>query len=322
MSRFLHWIPLLLLVGSLADAQPLPALSGVEKLAEHRSALDTVLMMRGPLDEQDRERRGSGWLRLEGSSVLTYFRLQPDTASLQVLRDYQRALEAAGFDILFTCETSDGSCYRTREGWSPDTAPYSLALHYDAMPELPRLEQDFIRNYFGTRARYLLAQRADQERQGDQYVSLTLAEHSRGNHAFLRELTTDQSAATSTPDAAVAALLADLQRDGTTVLRGLRFRPGSAQLQLGADKALMTLAGVLHAAPSLRLAVVAHADRDTPSERAGALALERAQTLVDALVKDEGIAAMRLQARAGTPAVASAPSGTDTRVELVTLAPE
>lgn len=300
------------------QAQALPALPSAEKLDEHRSRLDTFWLIRGPLDPQPADRSADAWLRLEGSSVLSYYRLRPEAATLQVLRDYQRALLSAGFDVLFSCETSDGSCYQTHPRLGKDTAPYVFALSLDDQPELPRLEGDYIRNYFGSRARYLLAARADADTHSRRYLSLALAEHGRGNHAFLREVVVELPSVAADTQAAANALLSTLLRDGRSLLRGLRFQPGSAQLQLGGDGALNELATLMHANPALRLTIEAEADRETPAGDVEALALQRAQTLVSAMVQGEGVAASRLQARAGSGVAAS---GTDARVQLIVLEP-
>lgn len=319
-KRFIA-VLLLLALGvapGLMEAQPLPALPYAEKLDEYRSSLDSFTLIRGPLGPQTSDRSADAWLRLEGSSVLSYYRLQPEAATLHVLRDYQRALLSAGFDVLFSCETSDGSCYQTHPRLDSDNAPYVFALSLDDQPELPRLEGDFIRNYFGSRARYLLAARAEADTHRRRYLSLALAEHGRGNHAFLREVVVELPSVAADTRAAADALLSALQREGRSVLRGLRFQPGSAQLQLGGEAALRELASLVHANPALRLAIEAEADRDTPAGEAEALALQRAQTLVSTMVQGEGIAASRLQARAGSSVAAS---GADARVLLIVLEP-
>jgi len=299
-------------------AQALPALPSAEKLDEHRSSLDTFWLIRGPLDPQPADRSADAWLRLEGSSMLSYYRLQPEAATLQVLRDYQRALLSAGFEVLFSCETSDGSCYQPHPRLGKDTAPYVFALSLDDQPELPRLEGDFIRNYFGSRARYLLAARAEADTHRWRYLSLALAEHGRGNHAFLREVVVELPSVAADTRAAAIALLSTLLRDGRSLLRGLRFQPGSAQLQLGGDGALSELATLMHANPALRLTIEVETDRETPAGDAEALALQRAQTLVTAMVQGEGVAASRLQARAGSSVTAS---GADARVQLIAQEP-
>lgn len=298
MSMFRPCLPLLaLFAAAFAQAQSLPELPMAQKLDEHRGGLDSLMLIRGPLDEKDSERRGDSWLRLQGRSVLTYYRLQPEASTLEVLLGYQQALEAQGFSVLFSCDTSDGSCYQQRPNWSPDTAPYQFASVYDANPELPRLEQDFIRNYFGTRARYLLAAGPEAGKASRSFASLTLTEHGRGNYAFLRVVEVAAPAGAG-PSAAGSGLLDTLQNDGRATLEGLRFQPGRSALQLGSEAALAPLIQALHAAPGLRLAVVGYADADTPEDQAAALALRRAQALVTTLIEDEGIAAARLEPRA------------------------
>lgn len=321
MSMIQRCMPLLaLFAAEFVQAQTLPALPSAQKLDEHRDGLDSVLLIRGPLDEKDSERRGDSWLRLQGRSVLTYYRLLPEASTLEVLLGYQQALEAQGFSVLFSCDTSDGSCYQQRPNWSPDTAPYQFATVYDANPELPRLEQDYIRNYFGTRARYLLAAGPVAGQANHSFASLTLTEHSRGNFAFLRvvEVAAPAGAGAS---AAGSGLLDTLQNDGRARLEGLRFQPGRSALQVGSEAALAPLIQALHASPGLRLAVVGHADADTPEDQAAELALRRAQALVTALIENEGIAAARLQPRASASASEPPTRAAGAAVLLIALAP-
>lgn len=124
---------------------------GSEQVGRRISEFDEVEIMNGPIGDA-RGIGAPGWLRLEGKISLLYYKLPADRSTLEVLRNYQSSLEGKGFRTLYTCTTSNGSCYIGREGRSVDTAPYSFALALDANPELPRFDGDYVRNYFETNA--------------------------------------------------------------------------------------------------------------------------------------------------------------------------
>ena len=295
---------------------------GSELVGRQVSDFDEAELMNGPIGIA-RGIGAPGWMRVEGRITLLYYRLPAGRSSLEVLRNYQSSLEAKGFTTAFTCATSNGSCYENRPGRLPNTAPYDFALALDANPELPRLDGDFIRNYFGTNARYLLARRAGSD--GTTWVSLSLAEHARGNHAFVRVVETKAMDAGKIGFIDAAGMQDRLAADGRVSLYGIHFDFDRDAVRADSKPTLDEIARLLRTDADLRLAVVGHTDAKGDADYNRGLSERRAANVVRALVGDYGIAASRLDPRgAGADEPVAANDSEDgrarnRRVELIRL---
>lgn len=334
MSATLPFRPILALLASFALAL-LPHVSaaqtgadhplvgrydGAELVGEYHSEYDEVGLLTGPMSGQ-REPNGAGWTTVEGKSSLYYYRLPSGRSTLEVLRNYESSLKSKGFSTRFTCATANGSCYTGRYA---GTAPYDFANAYDSSPELPRLEGDFIRNYFRENARYLLA-RLDRAG-GAVYASITLSEHPRGNYAFVRVVETGEAM----QDDMIRFVGAEEMRStladaGRISLYGIWFDTDRAEIKPDSAPTLAEIAKLLQADPALRVEVVGHTDGQGGAAHNQDLSQRRAQAVVSALVGQHGIAAARLQPRGAGMSQPVAPNDSEDgrarnrRVELVRL---
>lgn len=283
---------------------------------------DEVDVFNGPINSAVRGKDAPGFLHLEGNVRLYYYKLPQDRSSLEVLRNYQTSLEAKGFTTVFTCATSNGSCYYDREGHVPvGTAPYDFALVFDDAPELPRLDGDYIRNYFGTNARYLLA-RLDRP-QGTVHVSLAIAEGSHGNHAFVRVIESKAMESGKIVVVAADAMSRALADAGRISLYGIYFDFDHDAVKPDSKPTLDEIAKLLRNDPSLRLAVVGHTDAKGTADYNADLSRRRAANVVAALTRDYDVDPARLQSRGAGASEPVASNDTDEgraknrRVELV-----
>lgn len=293
---------------------------GAELLDQHVNDFDEVGVIDGPIVDSSRGTGAPGWLMLEGKSSLYYYRLPVGRSTLEVLRNYEASLESKGFKTVFTCATSNGSCYRARPGRTVGTAPYDFALAYDAAPELPRLAGDFIRNYFDTNARYLLTKLPRPE--GAVYVSIALAEHNRGNHAFVRVVETKAMDADMITIVRADEMKRALDDHGRISLYGILFDFDKADIRSDSAATLDEIATLLRDSPSLQLTLVGHTDNQGGAEYNLDLSRRRAEAVAAAL-RGRGIDGGRISSRgagAGEP-VASNDSeegrAKNRRVELV-----
>lgn len=283
---------------------------------------DEVDVFNGPINSAVRGKDAPGFLHLEGNVRLYYYQLPEGRSSLEVLRNYEASLAAKGFTTVFACTTSNGSCYYDREGHVPvGTAPYDFALVFDDAPELPRLDGDYIRNYFGTNARYLLA-RLDRP-QGTVHVGLAIAEGNHGNHAFVRVI---ESKAMETGKIAVVAaddMRRTLADTGRISLYGIYFDFDRDAVKPDSKPTLDEIARLLRNDPALRLAVVGHTDAKGTADYNTDLSRRRAANVVAALARDYGIDPARLESRGAGASEPVASNDTDEgraknrRVELV-----
>lgn len=116
-----------------------------------------------------------------------------------------------------------------------------------------------------------------------------------------------------------------LRRDGRVVLLGLDFYPGGTTLQPASAAAVRTLGALLAANPDLTLAVVAHTDSLGEFYTNKRLSEQRAQALVDALMRQHAVAPTRLAASGvGSAAPIAAGTGEESRalnrrIELIVV---
>ena len=294
---------------------------GSELVGRYDNAFDEADLINGPITDL-RGAGAPGWLHVEGKTTLLYYKLPQDRSSLEVLRNYQASLEGRGFKIRFTCATSNGSCYKGRSGSSTNTAPYDLALAIDAGPELPRLNGDYIRNYFRENGRYLLAELSDPK--GTAYVSIIIAEDSnRGNFAFIRVVETRSMEAEKISVVGADEMRSALASEGRIALYGIHFDFDKDSIQAESKPTLDEIGELLKSDPSLRLTVTGHTDAQGGRDHNLDLSRRRASNVVSALIKDYRIDGSRLEPRGTGASEPIAPNDTDAnralnrRVELV-----
>lgn len=294
---------------------------GAELVGSASSEYDEVRLISGPIQDTVQKPDSPGWTRVEGASALYYYRLPAERSSLEVLRNYEASLAAKGFQRVFSCATSDGSCYIAREGRVPNTMPYDFALAFDASPELPRLGGDFVRNYFRTHARHLLMRAARPE--GTVWASVTIAEGTHGPHAFVRVVTSKAMEGDRIAFVDARQMGEAIAASGRVSLYGIQFDFDRDEVKPESAPTLAEIAGLLRTDSAMRLEVVGHTDAKGGMEYNADLSLRRARNVVTALVGGHGIDPARLQARgagAGEP-VASNDSeegrAKNRRVELV-----
>ncbi|MDA7415458.1 OmpA family protein [Xenophilus arseniciresistens] len=262
-------------------------------------------------------------LKVEGKVGLYYYSLPAERSTLEVLRNYEASLRAKGFELLFSCATSDASCYQPRPNSVPTTAPYDFALAFDE-PEWPRLGKrgDYVRNYFSTNARYLLARRATP--QGTVYASIALSEHRPevGNYAFVRVVESKAMDSDRIVFVDATAMARSLAGNGRVALYGILFDTDKAELQPASRPTLDEMVKLMRSQPQLKLQVVGHTDNQGGDAHNRDLSQRRSVAVVAALVQ-AGVDPRRLTHRGAGPVEPVAPNDSEAgraknrRVELV-----
>lgn len=264
-------------------------------------------------------------LKLEGKVSLYYYQLPAGRSLLEVQRNYESSLKAKGFDVLFACSTSNGSCYQPRPGSVDTTTPYDFALALDE-PEWPRLGKrgDYVRNYFGVAGRYVLARRSTAE--GTVYASIALAEHKpdAGNYAFVRVVESQAMEANKIVFLDAGAMRKSLADTGRVNLYGIHFDTDKDVVKPDSQPTLDEMTKLMRADPQLRLQVVGHTDAQGNDARNKDLSHRRSVAVIAALVR-AGVDPRRLTTRGAGAAEPIAPNDTDAgraknrRVELIRL---
>ncbi|MEO7433383.1 MAG: OmpA family protein [Dokdonella sp.] len=306
---------------TIADHALVGRYEGSDLVGHTHSDFDESTLVNGPIAGTASGSDKRGWLSVDGVQDLYYYKLPAGRSTLEALRNYEASLTSKGFAIPFTCSTSNGSCYAKRPGHVDTTGPYDFANALDASPELPRLEGDYIRNYFGTNARYLLGKLA--RPQGAVYASIAFAEGTHGNFAFVRVVETKDMDSGKIAFVGAEQMQTALADTGRVSLYGIHFDFDKDVVTGESRPTLDEIAKVLRAQPELRLGVVGHTDAKGGADYNADLSSRRAANVVMALTRDYAIDASRLAPRGAGASEPLASNDTEEgraknrRVELV-----
>lgn len=208
-----------------------------------------------------------------------------DLSVLQVHRNYQMALQEAGFEIYKECAGMTDSCE-----WSD----YSPARYKFGMSDYYHHAEDHS---------YLLARKPDTE--GDVYIMFhtfrptffqlgALADRPNTILQVVEEkpMDTGKTEATLSAD----AMAEDLEEEGTVQIYGIHFDTDEATVRDESASTLTEIAEFLEQHPDLTVAVVGHTDTQGSFEHNMELSARRAEAVVKQLTDEYGVAADRLQA--------------------------
>jgi outer membrane protein OmpA-like peptidoglycan-associated protein len=249
-------------------------------------------------------------LALEGKLTRISYRAPVDRSVLEVFRNYETALAAAGFEAVYSCDTAACGGRNFNHVMAAGTL-YSLFGEFEE-------EQ-----------RYLAARLARPE--GDVYVALYTVMNASGGgpnkgRAMVQlDLVELQPMEENMVVLDAAALDTELTTEGRVAIYGILFDFDAANIKPESKPQLDELAAMLAASPELQVLVVGHTDGKGALDYNQLLSAQRAEAVVAALAGDYGVAGDRL-----TPAGAGmlAPVATNRteegraanrRVEIVAL---
>ncbi len=264
----------------------------------------------------DKDGKGvNNLLRLEGKYTRMAYNYAPDRSSLEVMRNYQMALEKAGLKPLFTC---------TREECGKDFGSYLLDN---------RLGDNFISgegawspfNYGRNDMRYQLS-KGTLSNGATVHVAVYVVDPvQKYNGAVYVEVV--EAKAMETGKVAASLNAADMAKgiasEGKVAIYGVYFDTDKADVKPESKAALLEMAKMLQKDSALKVHVVGHTDNVGAAARNLELSQKRADAVVRALATDHKIDAKRLSAKgvASYAPVASndneAGRGKNRRVELV-----
>lgn len=257
----------------LAFAPDLPA-GAVETAASTSEAASYDLAL-GPWTETGFDRR-----RLEGARRDRAWRIASSSlTTLQILAPLREQILAAGYSLLFECETDGCGGFDFR--YETDTLP-EPAMHVDL--------GDF---------RFLSARR------GADHLTLLVSRSGESGFIQITEITdgpirapqpaTAQNTVPA-PAAPESDFAAALETQGRAVLEDLRFDSGSTTLGPDRLASLAALAGYLAAQPDAQVALVGHTDTEGGLAANIALSKRRAEAVRAALIADYGVAQAQVSA--------------------------
>ena len=250
-----------------------------------------------PLGKLKRDSTFEKSQHIEGKITAIHYRTPAERSILEVYRNYETALKAAGFQILFACAHNIECGSGDPTLWRP-------------MGES---------NWENDQQRNLSAKLSRPE--GDAYVSLHVSEYgSVYAELYVVEVKPMESGLVKVT---AAALQGGLAQSGHVEVPGIFFDFNKPDVKPESKPSLDEVARMVKANPSMKVWVVGHTDSVGTVEANQKLSEARALAVVKTLVANYGIAAARLKGYGAGPIAPVASNKTEEgraknrRVELV-----
>lgn len=264
---------------------------------------------------------------LEGKVTRLFYLAPLGKSPLEVYRNYQQALIAAGFKTTWQCESEAQGC--TKAHFALDKYERMKGMHW-AEGDLPAMDGDHRGAAWPLAAaitydqgRMLVGTLASGGRSLNLLLFTSMAENEYTNRAATYiEIVEPKAMPTGQVTVDAKAIGQGLQAEGRIALYGLVFDTGKTDIKPESNAQLDQMAAVLKAQPALKVLIVGHTDNVGAIDANLALSEGRAKAVVAALTQ-RGIAATRLQARGIANFAPVAPNTSDDgraknrRVEMV-----
>ena len=223
--------------------------------------------------------------------------LSPEGKSpLEVYRNYEQALNAAGFKKKFACDANCNDLYvaltklKVEDGltWAKGSIPSTTRGSYNPSSALTFDEG---RMLVGT-----LTQ-AGVENWLLLYVSKAVNDNTRYSQAFIQVVQPKPMQTGQVTVLKAADIQSGLRQDGKVAFYGLYFDTGKAEIKPNSKPQLDEMGKLLKSQPSLQVFVVGHTDGQGQLEANLQLSQQRAQAVANQLVRAQGIDARRLTSK-------------------------
>jgi outer membrane protein OmpA-like peptidoglycan-associated protein len=238
---------------------------------------------------------------LEGKVTRLFYLAPVGKSPLEVFRNYQQALTAAGFKLAWGCESEAQGC--TRAYFALDKDERGKGMNW-ADGDLPAIDNAHRGSSWNLemalsheQARLMVGTLASGGRTLNLLLFTSMAENEHtGRAATYIEIVEPKAMPTGQVTVDAKAIGAGLQAEGKVALYGLFFDTGKADIKPDSNAQLDQMAATLKAQPALKVLIVGHTDNAGAVDANLTLSQGRAQAVVAALTQ-RGIAANRLQAR-------------------------
>jgi outer membrane protein OmpA-like peptidoglycan-associated protein len=225
-------------------------------------------------------------ISLEGKVTRTLYRGPKERTTLELVRNYQAALEAAGFETLYSCSGND--CGRLFH-W----------VFYHEMEQRIRSTNTSGSAFDIPQNLHYLAARGEA---GGRTVHVSVLVAFDGGFSkvskqpvTLLEVIESESMQTGMVTIDADAMSKGIDATGHIAIYGVYFDTNSADIKAESDQTLGEIAELLSARPSLNLLVVGHTDNEGDYDYNMGLSGRRALAVMRALSGDYGIATGRLR---------------------------
>lgn len=262
------------------DHPKVPRVAGSYIVFSEQSDFDRLAVPTGPwLGDQFESLE-----RLEGEVLrLSYNFEDPSVTTLRVKRSYLQALQARGFEILFTGSEDDLS------GGAGRTFFIESGLFERGARDCCRVANR------DRQVRYIAAR----SEAGDVLAGVAVFNARRVDGPAVSKAIVTAAEMDATMDhqpLTAGEMETGLLQEGRVAVQDILFELNSAAVLPESAKALATIAELMSEQSSMELLVVGHTDNTGDFDYNVSLSLERAQSVVDWLRDEHGIAGARLQA--------------------------
>ncbi len=259
---------------------------------------DNYLPYKVPVGPVTGYRTIGDWLEIEGRVTRNFYSLAGgERTHPEVLKNYEAALAAAGFEIIAAGMYPESN--RKGDigggGWMD---VYYITNPWGANGPVNKLVSG-TSSSGGTGAVFGKKQRADDTI----YVLISLEQHSSDEVATLITVVETRKAEIGLVVANAEAMGEDIEELGRTVLDGLQFEHDAATLMAESKPALDEIAKLLKSLSHKNFYVVGHTDSTGAFAYNMKLSADRATAVRAALVQDYGVAPERLQSAGVGPLV-------------------
>jgi outer membrane protein OmpA-like peptidoglycan-associated protein len=260
-----------------------PGSTIIEYLDKHFEGVDVPT---GPVITSDGKYQWKSSERAEGQYTRIRYRSPAGRNALEVFRNFQAALQEAGFKTLYTCDLAACDNLSFHKFTSNDgVLSGNRAQEHFVTAKLASAKGTVYVQVYVTENRNWPPEGQPADRRVDVGLAVVQLEVSE---------VTSMDAGLVTVDA--GAMKKAIAETGRVALYGLFFDTGRAEVKSDSRPALDEIAKLLKSDPTLRVLVVGHTDTVGSLQGNQDLSLRRAHSVVDALVKGHGIDAGRLQA--------------------------
>jgi len=225
-------------------------------------------------------------ISLEGQVTRTLYRGPKERSTLEIQRNYQAALESAGFEILFTCSSNEcGKLFHWifyHDMGQRIRGTKTSGSAFDIPQDLRYIAAKGVAGNKTVHVSVLVAFDAGFSQLSKQPVSLVEVIESEAMDTEM--VTIDADAMAKGIDAA-----------GHIAVYGVYFDTNSAEIKEASSPALLEISKLLAEQPSLKLLVVGHTDNQGDYDFNMGLSGRRAEAVIRALIGQYGIDGSRLR---------------------------
>ncbi len=230
---------------------------------------------------------------VEGPQTRILYRAPKNASTLEVLRQYQNDLKAAGFEVLFEGMGGTEDMSTIDNGY--DRFLKNVYQNHGLPGEIYQplsLNQD---------SRYTALRKSSGA--GKTYVSIFAVSNTEWHDAFGTEkgqvlalvtITEQKGMANRMVKVSAAEMETSLSKSGRIALYGIYFDTNKAEVKPDSGEALTEIGNLMKSDPALKVLIVGHTDSIGGFEMNKTLSQRRAEAVAAALTTSYGIAAQRL----------------------------